>query len=87
MSNSPGWPELFYGQSFNLLTIAQAQVSRISFWTAVFLPMGYLPLVVIDHHWVNELPNFLIILSLHIAVILLGMRHGSRTRKSQYSGL
>lgn len=77
MSNSPGWPEFPYDQNSNLLRIAEAEVSRISFWAAVFLPMGYLPLVVIDHHWVNELPNFLMMLSLHIAVIWLGMEHGS----------
>lgn len=87
MSNSRGWPELLVGRNSSLASIAQTQISRFSFWTAIFLPLGYIPLVMIDHHWVNQLPNFLMILSLHIAVILLGMRHGSRTRKSQYSGL
>lgn len=87
MSNSRGWPELLFRQNSRLISIALTQLSRISFWTAIFLPLGYIPLVAIDHHWVNELPNFLMILSLHIAVILLGMRHDSRTRKERYSGL
>lgn len=77
MSNSLGRPELPYGHGSSLLTIAGAEVRRISFWGTIFLPLVYLPLIVIDHHWINELPNFMLTLSLHITVIWLGMEYGS----------
>lgn len=77
MSNSLGRPKLPFGHYSSLLSIAEAEVRRICFWGTIFLPLVYLPLIAINHHWINEIPNFLLILSLHLTVIWLGMGHGS----------
>ena len=52
-------------------------VRGVGFWTAILLPVLYIPLVLISHPWVVDLANLTKVLALHAASLLVGNGYGT----------
>lgn len=49
-------------------------VRTLGFWTAIVLPLVYLPLMVVSHPWVVDYANFVKLVGVHVASVLIGQR-------------
>ena len=52
-------------------------VRGVGFWTAILLPVLYIPLMLISHPWVVDLANLTKVLALHAASLLVGNGYGA----------
>ena len=51
-------------------------VRGVGFWTAILLPLLYIPLMLISHPWVVDFANLTKVLALHAASLFVGNGYG-----------
>ena len=54
-------------------------VRGVAFWTAIVLPVVYLPMVLTDHPWIVDVANLGAVMALHAASLVVGRHYGVRT--------
>lgn len=59
-------------------TVLREPLSTIAFWSAIALPVLYLPLLAVGLGSVRDLALFLGLFVLHLAALLAGRSHGTR---------
>ena len=52
-------------------------VRGVGFWTAILLPVLYIPLVLVGHPWMVDVANLAKVLALHAASLLVGNGYGA----------
>lgn len=48
----------------------------VGFWTAILLPVVYVPMVLLGNSWMVDLVNFSKVIGLHVLFLLVGRGHG-----------
>lgn len=77
MSHTSGRNVLTSLRNITAIAVAHSALRLMSFWTAIFLPFIYVPLTVVNHHWIVQFPNFMTVITVHVIAILGGMDHGA----------
>ena len=52
-----------------------SMIRGAGFWTAILLPVLYVPLLLIGNSWVVDLTNFAKVIALHVASLAVGRGH------------
>jgi hypothetical protein len=53
-------------------------VRGVGFWTAIVLPVIYVPLILIGHPWAVDAVNFAKVVALHVASLFVGRGHSGQ---------
>lgn len=51
-------------------------VRGVGFWTAILLPVLYLPMLLLNHPWAIDVANIVKVVALHMASLVVGRGHG-----------
>lgn len=55
----------------------RAALRTLGFLTAILLPLVYLPLMAFSHPWVIDYANFVKLVGVHVASVLVGQNFGA----------
>lgn len=68
--------ESVVGGASSVIRGAGSVIRGLGFWTAILLPVLYIPLLVLNHPWVVDVTNLTKVVVLHVASLFVGRDHG-----------